>query len=596
MLVTPATAPPPRKAFTIDFEFRADPGERPLVWCLAVRDVFTGVEQTYWRDDLLSMRFPPFDIGPDTAIVGYYASAEWGCFVQLGWPLPAQPIDLFAEVRVTFNRHLPKELRKPGTGDRWGLYDALSRYDLETGESAHKTAMRELAMAASLGSWTDRDKQDLMHYCADDVRRTADLFLAMYPDIDWPQARLRGLYTAAVGAIIEHEGIPIDGPLFRRLSGVWDSIKARYISEIEATYNYQFHVGGSFNHGRFMDWLAAEGMTWQFTGTGSPKLDDDTFREMERRYPQLGSLRRLFSHILEMKVTSLPVGVDDRNRCLSSVFATVTGRTMPSSAKHIWGQTRWIRGLIRPPEGYGLAVLDWKAQEYAITAALSGDSRMIDDYQKEDPYWAFAVAAHLCGADAAIDKKLRGQCKVICLGIPYGMTEHAAAAQLGVSLPYAHTLIRLHKATYHVADRWVQNVVHRALVDEIMATKFGWKWRCVPYQTAVGYDFPTARSIRNFYCQANGADMMRGAVVSAWLAGIRVVSTMHDALMIVAPLTGFDHAVAVTRQCMVEAGRALTGFGLRVDVHMVRWPDRFMDEGGAATWKRTMGILREVSQ
>src|SRR4051812_45429709 len=120
-MITAATAPPATAAFIIDFEFRADPGERPVVWCMAVREEPSGREMMYWRDELLKMRRAPFDTGPDVAVVGYFASAEWGCFKQLGWPMPAQPIDLFAETRVGFNRYLPKDLRGPGAGDRWGL-------------------------------------------------------------------------------------------------------------------------------------------------------------------------------------------------------------------------------------------------------------------------------------------------------------------------------------------------------------------------------------------------------------------------------------------------------------------------------------------
>ena len=126
-MITPAGAAAPEIAYIVDFEFRADPGERPHVWCMAVREEPSGREATYWRDELRAMRRAPFDTRPDVAVVAYFASAEWGCFKQLGWPMPAQPIDVFAEVRVGFNRYLPKDLRKPGAGDRWGLYDALAR-------------------------------------------------------------------------------------------------------------------------------------------------------------------------------------------------------------------------------------------------------------------------------------------------------------------------------------------------------------------------------------------------------------------------------------------------------------------------------------
>ena len=45
----------------------------------------------------------PFDTGPDAALVAHYSSAELGCFLELGWPLPTNVIDLFAEHRVETN-------------------------------------------------------------------------------------------------------------------------------------------------------------------------------------------------------------------------------------------------------------------------------------------------------------------------------------------------------------------------------------------------------------------------------------------------------------------------------------------------------------
>jgi hypothetical protein len=49
--------------------------------------------------------------------------------------------------------------------------------------------------------------------------------------------------------------------------------------------------------------------------------------------------------------------------------------------------------------------------------------------------------------------------------------------------------------------------------------------------------------------------MLRAAAVLVWLAGVELVHTMHDALMILAPLERLAEAVEITRTCMIEAGR-----------------------------------------
>lgn len=91
------------------------------------------------------------------------------------------------------------------------------------------------------------------------------------------------------------------------------------------------------------------------------------------------------------------MGADGRNRTLLSPFRSTTGRNQPSISKFIFGSARFIRGLIKPPDGFGLAYVDWKSQEIGIAAALSGDGKMIDSYMSGDPYLAFAVQAGLPG-------------------------------------------------------------------------------------------------------------------------------------------------------------------------------------------------------
>jgi len=59
-----------------------------------------------------------------------------------------------------------------------------------------------------------------------------------------------------------------------------------------------------------------------------------------------------------MRLIGLEIGQDGRNRCSLMPFQAITGRNLPSSRKFIFGPARWLRGFIRPSEGYGLAYLD----------------------------------------------------------------------------------------------------------------------------------------------------------------------------------------------------------------------------------------------
>ena len=97
----------------------------------------------------------------------------------------------------------------------------------------------------------------------------------------------------------------------------------------------------------------------------------------------------------EMRLADLAVGPDGRNRTLLSPFGTKTGRNAPSSSRFVFGPATWIRFLIRPTPGRAVAYVDYRCQEIAIAAAMSGDERLIEAVRSGDPYLAFAKTASL---------------------------------------------------------------------------------------------------------------------------------------------------------------------------------------------------------
>ncbi len=79
-------------------------------------------------------------------------------------------------------------------------------------------------------------------------------------------------------------------------------------------------------------------------------------------------------------------------------------------------------------------------------------------------------------------------------------------------------------------------------------------------------------SLRNFPCQANGAELLRLACCLATDRGVNVVAPVHDALMVEGPADAIDDVVARTQEAMAEAV-VLAGFRLRTDSKIVRWPE-----------------------
>jgi hypothetical protein len=420
-----------------DFEFRADPGERPCPVCMAARELHTGQQIRLWRGELLELRHAPFNTGADTVFVAYFASAELGCFLELGWPLPVNILDLYVEHRVETNGGLA------ACGN--GLVGALALRGLAHIDAGEKEAMRRLVLDNT--TWSEAERVAILDYCATDVAALAALLPRMAPTIDWPRALLRGRYMAAV-ARTERAGVPIDAELHQCMVLAWDDIKQRLVQEVDAGFGV--FDGLTFKADRFRAWLMRHGIGWPTLPSGALALDDDTFRDQAKYHPQIMPLHELRATLSGLRLTGLEVGADGRNRCLLSPFSAVTGRNQPSTTKFIFGPARWMRGLIRPLEGRGIAYIDFCSQEIGIAAALSSDERMIAGYIAGDPYLAFAKDAKLVPPDAtkATHKAMRDRCKAIVLGINYGMGPDTMAASAGITPCEARELLRLHRDTY----------------------------------------------------------------------------------------------------------------------------------------------------
>jgi len=406
----------------------------------------------------------------------------------------------------------------------------------------------------------------------------------MLPMLDVPRAVLRGRYMIAA-ARMEHEGVPIDMEALTTLRGHWERVQDGLIERIDADYGV--FEGRTFKASRFADFLAAHGLAWPRLESGALQLDDDTFREMARSHPIVAPLRELRVSLSQMRLADLAVGRDGRNRCLLSTFRAKTGRNQPSNSAFIFGPAVWLRGLIRPAPGFGLAYLDWSQQEFGIAAALSGDSKMIEAYQSGDPYLAFAKQA---GAIPAAGTKathgpIREQFKACVLAVQYGMGEVSLAQRIGQPVALARELLRLHRETYRRFWRWSDGAVDHAMLHGQLYTVFGWTLRTDSNANA--------RSLRNFPMQANGAEMLRLACCYATERGVRVCAPVHDALLIEAPLTELDAAVATAQEAMADASDAVLRFHLRSDVKVIRSPDRYADERGITMWRTVWELVGE---
>ena len=564
----------PSAVVVVDTEFTTHPpGGRPVPVCAVGRDIRSGQE---WRTFQGEFRpKPPWPTGPDVLFVAYYASAELGFYRALDWPMPERILDLFIEFRnLTNGRQLPSGA---------GLLGALAFFGLDHIGVVEKKEMQE---AIGSGTWQGRFMpKEILDYCAQDMAALERLLPVMLPHIDMPRALLRGRYMAAAAAI-EHNGTPIDVPTLEQLREHWTDIQDDLIASIDKDYGV--YDGRTFKEDRFEQFLARNNIPWARLDSGRLSLGDDTFRQASKAYPIISPLRELRSALSGMRLNDLAVGPDGRNRTILSAFRSKTGRNQPSNTKFIFGPSVWLRGLIKPPAGHGVAYCDWAQQEFAIAAALSGDTAMQAAYLSGDCYLTFAKQAGAVPEDAtkATHGPKRELFKQCVLAVQYGMQADALALRIGQPPIVARDLLRAHRETYRRFWAWSDAAVDTAMLTGSLHTVFGWT-------VHVGEN-ANPRSLRNFCMQGNGSEMLRLACCLATERGVEICAPVHDAVLICAPLNRLEDDVARMRAAMAEASRVvLAGFELRTDATLIRHPDRYSDSRGRVMWERVMSLINQ---
>ena len=574
---------PYERIIALDFEFFGAEGENPNVVCLVSRDLLSGELRRYWRDDLLGMESPPFDIGETTLLLAYFASAEMQCFKELGWEMPECLVDLYVEFRRLTNGQELSHGR--------AMVGALRYFGLDRFTPSEKAEMRELILSG--GPWSGAQEASILDYCQQDVDALGPLLAAILANEPWTtdhlgQALIRGRYMTAVGSM-QFYGIPIDVHTLEQLRRHWPALQQGLIAHVDKAYGV--YNGGSFKEALFEQYLDREDIAWPRLDTGRLKMDRDTFSSISKRRPQIRELHELRKTLAELRSINLSVGPDGRNRTLLSPFSSKTGRNQPSTSKFIYGAPKWVRSLIKPEEGFAVAYVDWSSQEIAIAAALSGDSRLWEAYASGDPYMTFAIQAGLAPPTATKDthKAERKRCKQVVLGTNYGMSAYGIAQAAGIHELEAKNLLQKHRETYHVFWEWAEQNKDRGLLGLPLTTCHGWKIQATSGAVK-------ANTFLNWPMQAHGAEMMRLACCLAIDRGIRVCAPVHDALLIEAPAAAIDTAVEELRACMGQASEWVLGEGkvCRTDVEIVRFPDRYEDEGGGELWRIVIELLSQI--
>ena len=573
----------------VDFEFISKAGEHPDVVCLCAKELRSGQTIRLWRDQLGST--PPYRTDAGVLFVCFVANAECACHLALDWPLPAKIFDLSPAFRCVVNGRVAPEGK--------GLLGALAYFGVDSIGAKRKDGMRNRIIEGWPFNLEEREK--ILDYCASDIDALAQLLPQLSPLVKLDTALHWGEF-AAVSAVMEHRGVPIDMKIFQQLRDkqAWNFVRDALVPEIDAQYGV--YVKGKdgewhFSNERFEKYLALHGIDWPRLESGKLDLRRKTFESMCKAWPEIESLRQLRYARDKMRRIKLAVGADGRNRTVLWPFQAKTSRTQPKASQWIFSPAVWLRSLIVPGPGRAVAYIDWSSMEFQVAAVRSECKPMIDLYATGSPYIEFAKRFDEAPSSATkkTHEKVHERYKVGCLGAQYGMQIETLARRLGVSTFVASEMLGQHRGLFNQYWAWVEDWIARALDTGSMSTPLGWVCH-------TGITEFNQRSIGNFAVQATSADILRLSCIWAHRRGIELCGPIHDAVLIEAPIDRIEADVALTREIMRRASRVVLNaerdgpYELRTDVTIVHFPNRYADKRGQQIWADVLKLLEQYRE
>jgi hypothetical protein len=212
----------PLRPISVDFEYIPQDGGTLEVVCVVTRDLWSREVTRRWRDELGAL--PPYPIGPETVLVAHNAQAEIEAHLSLGWPVPMNIIDTFAENMLVTNGLSSAEMRGVPVNARGSLLAALKAHGLP--HRAHEAKRALITRILAGPPYSVEERSAILNYCQEDVDDTACLLDALLPKMresgpGWlEQALVRGRYAVAL-AHMTRNGCPIDADLHDRVVARW---------------------------------------------------------------------------------------------------------------------------------------------------------------------------------------------------------------------------------------------------------------------------------------------------------------------------------------------------------------------------------------
>jgi DNA polymerase-1 len=404
----------------------------------------------------------------------------------------------------------------------------------ELGDLLHQAVDLADAGKVVAAIWKAYDDQKLQFNQQPSLQKVAH-------DLDFPMIYLL--------AKIEHRGIKLDSNFLRKMSAEFAEKIKGIEQEIYKHAGQEFNILSPSQLAMILFEklaLPTAGVKKGKTGysTGAAELD-----KLRALHPIINLITqyREYTKLKSTYIDTLPEQVDEQGKLHTTYDLDVaaTGRlsSRNPNLQNIPTRTdigQAIRGAFVPQKGNVFVSADYSQFELRLSAAMSGDTQMVQEFNEGIDVHA-ATAAQIYGVPLdTVTKDMRRHAKTVNFGILYGMSPHGLSVATGMSIIEAKDFITKYFELRAPLRNYIDSTLKQAEQDGYVQTMFG-RRRPTPDLKSSNFMVREAakRAAANMPIQGTEADLMKLAMLKveeALAGGLgEQLLQIHDSILVECP-------------------------------------------------------------
>lgn len=380
-------------------------------------------------------------------------------------------------------------------------------------------------------------------------------------DIEWP--------VIAPIARMEYTGIQLDTNYLAKFADEINDAISDCEQQIYGHADQEFNIGSPTQLAEILFVklkLPTQGIKKGKTGYSTAASELDKLRgqhpiiDLVTQYREVAKLKSTY-------VDTLPTQVDSHSRVHTtfSMIVAQTGRLSSNdpNLQNIPIRTdlgRRVRTAFIAGKGNKFVSADYSQFELRIAAYLSGDQKIIDQFNRDVDVHTMTAAEIYSRDPEDVTKTMRRDAKVVNFGIMYGLSTHGLAAATGMNYDQAKHFIERYFEVRPTLLSYIETVKERARKDGYVETIFG-RRRPTPDVHSSNFAVREAamRAAVNVPFQGSAADIMKLAMVRIDKRlreqhnGCNMLLQIHDSVLIECPAEVAERVAAMVKEEMEAA-------------------------------------------